>query len=37
MGNWIGVAQWLGIVAAVLLLTGMLVVGVLSWFLNHPD
>ncbi|MGZ5129931.1 MAG: hypothetical protein ACXWCU_16960 [Caldimonas sp.] len=37
MENWIDVAQWLGVVAGLLLLAGALVVAVLSWFLNHPD
>ena len=36
MQAWIGIAQWIGIVAVALLLIGSLVVAVLAWFLNHP-
>jgi hypothetical protein len=37
MESRIGVARWIGIAAGLALLAGLLVVGALAWFLNHPD
>jgi hypothetical protein len=33
----IEVAEWLGIAFAVVIAIGLLVVGALTWLLNHPD
>lgn len=37
MDSWIEVAKWLAMAVGAVAAIGVLVVGILSWFLNHPD
>ena len=37
MESWIEVAMWLAIAVGAIAAIGALIVGILSWFLNHPD
>lgn len=37
MDGWIEIAKWLAIAVGAVVAIGALIVGILSWFLNHPD
>jgi hypothetical protein len=37
MDSWIEVAKWLAIAVGAVAAIGALIVGILTWFLNHPD
>jgi hypothetical protein len=37
MDLWIDIAKWLAAGIGSIVVLGALVVGTLSWFLNHPD
>ena len=37
MDSWIDIAQWLAAGIGTLAVIAALVVGTLSWLLNHPD
>jgi hypothetical protein len=37
MESWIEIVKWLGVALGALAVIGALIVGILSWFLNHPD
>jgi len=37
MDQWIEIAKWLAAAVGFLIAIGSIVVGVFSWFLNHPD
>jgi hypothetical protein len=37
MDSWIDIVRWLAAIFGTLVVVGTLLVGALTWLLNHPD